>query len=162
MLGRGKECDEREVGKGKEMCSQYPGVTPDVLLGWFFLQAGLTCRDSHGNCSASAFSAQISARPQQKFSVVFQPGSSLWGAVLGAVIPQISSSLLIGNISWQDTDLFSKQLLGLEKFSLDKPPCSSELQTPPRSVSSGLWMFNLPFEAAGWGIFGAEAWQRKS
>lgn len=108
--GRGRGHDEGDGGKGMGMgmCSQYPGVTPDVLPGCFFLQAGLTCRDSHGNNFASAFSAQICAGPQQKSSVVFQPGSSLWGLALGAVIPQISSSLLIGNISWQDMEFFSK------------------------------------------------------
>lgn len=143
---RGRRCWEGDAGKG--MCSQSPKVALGVLPGWFFLQSGLTRRVSHGNNFISMFSAQICAGPQQKPSVVFQPGSFLWGAALGAHKPPVLCSF--GTFPGRTRNFLPwgwKNPLWTNPLA----PVSSKL--PPRSVSSGPPMFNEPFYAAGWGIF---------
>lgn len=141
------------MGKGNGMCSQCPCMCCRV---------GFSCSlDSHGGTAMETIFLPIFS-PSLCWATakILQPGPSPWRAALGAVIPQISHSLLIGNISWQNMEFFSEWLAGLEKSSLDKSCCPSELQGTPKPVSSGPPMLHQPFYAAERGIFGAEARQR--
>lgn len=141
--GMGRGCETGDVGKERRCwegerdvfptsCSD-PGCAASLVFpaGWTHMEG-----QPWKQFCLHIFSLNL-CWATAKILCGFPACSSLWGAAPGAVIPQISSSLLIGNLSWQDMEFFSKWLLELGKPCLEKSFCPSELQTPPDLFPQG-------------------------